>query len=155
MRIANQNADREIDYIQFQLKEFDSMSLVPGELVKWEEEINILQNAEGIKKALTTANYALEQSDASILSQLRTLSNEISPFKDIDEKLGRVYQQLENCILELDDVSALTAQLSEDIEYTRREVIRLLSCLQRIREANFCPSSRWLQEVNCLDLIYV
>lgn len=132
MRTANQNADREIDYIQFQLKEFDNISLVPGELVKWEEEINILQNAEGIKKALTTSNYALEQSDASVLSQLRTLSNEISPFKEIDDKLARLYQQLENCILELDDVSALAAQLSEDIEYSPEKINEIQGRLDQV-----------------------
>ncbi len=132
LRTANQNADREIDYIQFQLKEFENISLLPGELVKWEEEINVLQNAEGIKKALTASNYALEQSENAILSQLRTLSNELSPFKDIDPTLSKVYQQLENSILELDDVAALTAQLSDDIEYTPEKIDEIQERLDQV-----------------------
>lgn len=132
LRTANNNADREIDYIQFQLKEFENISLVPGELTKWEEEINVLQNAEGIKKALTSSHYALEQSENAILGQLRTLINDLSPFKDIDEKLSKVYKQLENCVLELDDVSALTEQLSEDIEYSPEKIDEIQERLDQV-----------------------
>jgi len=132
LRTANSNADREIDYIQFQLREFENISLAAGELVKWEEDINVLQNAEGIKKALTSANYALEQSDQSILSQLKTLTSALLPYKDMEEKLAKVFTQLNSCIMELEDVSAITEQLSEDIEYSPEKIDEIQDRLDQV-----------------------
>ncbi len=150
MRIANSNADREIDYIQFQLQEFENISLVPGELSKWEEEINVLQNAEGIKKALTGANYALEQSEHAILGQLRTLSNTLLPYKDMDENLAKVFTQLSNSILELEDVSAIIEQLSEDTEYTPEKIDEIqerLDLVYRLQKKHNAQSDEALLQI--------
>jgi len=132
LRTANSNADREIDYIQFQLQEFDNISLATGELVKWEEEINVLQNAEGIKKALSSANYALEQNDQSILSQLKAVTSALIAYKDMDENLTKVFTQLNNCILELEDVSAITEHLSEEIEYSPEKIDEIQDRLDQV-----------------------
>jgi DNA repair protein RecN (Recombination protein N) len=91
-----QDRERRLDFLEFQIKEIEKAQLVPGEEEELRQDRNILKNAEKIRVLVEEAigiTYAKENSISPLLSRLQTISNELAAyakeFKETNEAIGQ------------------------------------------------------------------
>lgn len=128
----NRTAATESEFVAFQLKELEEANLQEGEQEELETELNRLNNAEGIKKALGGAYHALEESEPSILSQLEAIQLEIQAFQSVDDVLKTIYERLESVHIELQDLSRELEGVAEDVEYDPQRIEEVQSRLDQL-----------------------
>jgi len=124
---------REMDFVAFQLKEFDEINLDQIEENELEEEYNILSNSEEIAQKLHGAVELLNEGESPILSNLKevgVLMEEISEYSNAYRDLS---QRIKSAIIELDDVVLDAQNASGDIEMNPKR----LATLDTIRSVIF------------------
>lgn len=118
----NASAEREMDFINFQLEEFNKVELVNGEQEKLEEEIGGLQNAEDIKRVLGAASQHLTESEQSVVGQLNELSNNLNSIVKYSPQIAKLYQRFESATLELQDISNELEAIGDQTEYNPERI---------------------------------
>jgi len=116
---------REMDFVAFQLKEFDEINLDQIEENELEEEYNILSNSEEIAQKLHGAVELLNEGESPILSNLKevgVLMEEISEYSNAYRDLS---QRIKSAIIELDDVVLDAQNASGDIEMNPKRLAQL------------------------------
>lgn len=124
---------REMDFVAFQLKEFDEINLDQIEENELEEEYNMLSNSEEIAQKLHGAVELLNEGESPILSNLKevgVLMEEISEYSNAYRDLS---QRIKSAIIELDDVVLDAQNASGDIEMNPKR----LATLDTIRSVIF------------------
>lgn len=117
----NGNNDREklLDYIKFQLEDIEKGNLKIGEEEDLKEEYNVLSNAEKINKGLVLSYGLLNgMSDESAI--LESMSKVISELKSIENHLDRIKEKremIEGAFYTIEEVSRDLRDLSEEIVY--------------------------------------
>ncbi len=118
LRSQKAQFERELDYHQFQFNELEEADLKEAELEDLDVELKLLTNAEGIKTALAKTYYDLEESEAPLVRQLKTLANSLTPFADMHPDIPALLQRLQSAHIELQDIAGeadrLTAHISSD-----------------------------------------
>lgn len=108
-------ASRELDYQQFLFQELDSLNFKPNELETLEAEADLLANADKIKQALSQVNFALQESEPSLVQQLKQLAglltNVSAALPDLSEQANR----LSSLQIELQDISREVNKLNHKI----------------------------------------
>jgi DNA repair protein RecN (Recombination protein N) len=97
------NADRE--YFEFQLEELVNASLIPGEQLEAEAELELLNHAEEIKTKLYNALHLLEESDQNILSSLSEARQSVGLASRFSTQLESLAERLESSYIELKDIT--------------------------------------------------
>ncbi len=118
----NQNATTEMDFLNFQLSEFNEAALVANEQSEMEETLARLTNAEDIKRTLGQAFQQLSESDQSVISQLSTLSMSIANIKDYHPDLGKIHERYESILLELQDLAQDFESIADDTEHDGEKI---------------------------------
>lgn len=116
---------REMDFVAFQLKEFDEINLDQIEENELEEEYNMLSNSEEIAQKLHGAVELLNEGESPILSNLKevgVLMEEISEYSNAYRDLS---QRIKSAIIELDDVVLDAQNASGDIEMNPKRLAQL------------------------------
>ncbi len=121
----NNQATQEMDFLQFQLDELHEAAFVAGEQTQLEEEMQTLSNAEGIKLILNKSYQHISEDEASIVSQLSDLANELGTYKDANKKLGDAYERLVSAKEELEDLAGELQGQEEDIEHDEARIIEV------------------------------
>lgn len=138
----NENASREIDFLTFQLKEFNDAELSIGEQEELEGELSKLINAEEIKSRLFEAYRYLSESEPSILGQLKELEVSINQIIDFHPSLKKVMGKFESLSLELQEVANDFEKIAEGTEYNPERIeeikgrLDLVYKLQNKHQAN-------------------
>lgn len=128
----NENAAKEIDFLNFQLKEFNDAELLDGEQEQLEDEIGKLTNAEDIKRVLGAAFQHLSESEQSVIGQLEEISSGLSGIKQFHPDLLKIYERYAGLILELQDISQEFEKIAEDTEYDPERIAVIQSRLDLI-----------------------
>ena len=118
----NASAEREMDFINFQLEEFNKVELIAGEQEKMEEELGTLQNAEDIKRILGAVRQHLTEDEQSVIGQLATLSNSLDKVKQFNPKIAALHERFESSILELEDLSGEFEVIGDSTEYNPERI---------------------------------
>lgn len=132
LRQLNEQSGREIEFIQFQLKEFNEVELLEGEQAKLEEELNRLSNAEDIKRTASGLFQSLSEHDPSIIGQLEELGVNLGNLKDFDPQLAQLHQRFTGLIFELQDLAAEFEKVAEDTEYDGERILEIQQRLDSI-----------------------
>ncbi len=141
----NQNATTEMDFLNFQLNEFNEASLMAGEQETMEEEITRLSNAEGIKRTLGQAFQLLSESEQSVIGQLEDVAIHINEVKDFHPDLESIHQRYQSVILELQDLAQDFEKIADGTEYdgeriseiqVRLDLIYKLQNKHRVKSVN-------------------
>jgi DNA repair protein RecN (Recombination protein N) len=128
----NSNAEKEIDFINFQLNEFNEAELIEGEQESLEVELKRLTNAESIKQNLAGAHQFLVENDHSLIGQLEEVLQSISEVKSYDEHLTALYNRFQGLILELQDVSEDFERVADKTEYDGERILEVQQRLDLI-----------------------
>ncbi len=118
----NENAAKEIDFINFQLEEFNGAELQAGEQEALEEELSMLTNAEEIKQTLASAFQHLSESEQSIISQLQEIGLSLGQISRYDSRVERIYERFEGLQVELEDLTREFEQIADDTEYDAERI---------------------------------
>lgn len=113
----NANGEKEIDFINFQLNEFNEAELITGEQEELESELKRLTNAESIKQILSEAYQFLNESDNSLLGQLEQVANSVGEIKSFHPDLIELFNRFNGLLLEIQDVSQDFEKIADQTEY--------------------------------------
>jgi len=108
---------RQIELYQFEINEIESASLKPDELDILEKERFILANSEKIQNTLSNCTDSLYESDNSIISRLKEISNELSKIKDIDDSFENPLETCNQSLFQLEDVASVLSKCVEGHDF--------------------------------------
>ncbi len=125
LRERNEHASREIEFIRFQLEEFENARLEAGEQERHEEELERLTNTEDIKQALADLQQQLVEQDPSLSGQLQELARRLAQVKRFDARLEPLYERFDALVVELDDLTREIENVAEDTEHDPERIAEL------------------------------
>ena len=129
----NRLIKQELDYNQFLFSELETIKLQPNEIEDIESELTILQNSDALKQSLGKASMLLNESDESIVIQLKNVINSLeSQAKNIPD-LQTIVERLTSSYIEIKDITTEVDDLFSSTHYDE-EKINLLT--DRLNEAN-------------------
>ncbi|MCB0662608.1 MAG: DNA repair protein RecN [Saprospiraceae bacterium] len=123
---------KEMDFLQFQLDEFEEIQLEDGEQETLEEELDQLNNAEDIKKALSGAFMQVSEHETAIVSQLKDVQRNLSQVEGYNSELKVMNEKLENLTLEIEDLGNSFGDLGDKIEYDPERIQEVETRLNKI-----------------------
>jgi len=133
----HRTANQEIDFLTFQMNEFNEVELIDGELGEKEKELEKLNNAEGIQSVGKLITHQLEEMDQNVIEILQSIVNEMSGVVGSDEKLGELQERIINTQEELRDVAREAAQIADVTEYDEERIEEInarLSIIYRLQK---------------------
>ena len=132
---------RNLDYFQFQFKELSEAKLIGNELTELESELQLLENADNIKRTLQQAFQGLSESDEAITSQLKNIISQVNSIKNLKPEIAELHQRLNSAALEIkdiaDEIDSLNQHINTDAERMQivSERIDLLNRLMKKHNA--------------------
>lgn len=145
-----EQAAREIDFINFQLEEFNKAELLPDEQEKLETEIQRLNNAEGIKRTLSGGYQHLSEDEQSVISQLESISIALNSVSKFDERLKSLQERFDGIVIELQDVANEFELVAENTEYDGERILEIqerLDLIYRLQNKHHVQSNQELIEI--------
>jgi len=108
--------EKELDYNQFQFNELDEAGFKENELEELDRELKLLNDAEGIKDALSNAYYDLKESETPIVYRLKVLVNQLHVYSS-HPNMPALIKRLESVHIELQDIAEETNSMNNHISY--------------------------------------
>ena len=125
-------AQKEQSYHLFLLEELQAAKLSVGQQEEYEQRFESLQHEEDIKSGFAKGFQALEDEQAGILSQIRTLKQALQGISKFSKAYQTLYDRVESAWIELEDISQEIQGLSVSIEDDPKQLENLQSKLQAI-----------------------
>ena len=125
-------ADKESDFLNFQLQEFNEAELMEGELEKMETEITKLSNAEDIKRTLGGAFQSLSESENSVISNLEEIGMALASLRKVYPDLEKIMERFDGAVLEIQDVASEFERIAEETEYDGERISEIQTRLDLI-----------------------
>lgn len=111
------NASKEIDFLSFQLEEFNRAELISGEQQRLEQELQRLSNAETIKRTMDATYRQLRDDDTAITVQLDELVKNVATIKKFHTDVANIHERLDNLRYELNDIAKECESIADDTEF--------------------------------------
>lgn len=131
-----QNREREIDYLQFQLNEFDELNPTEERELTLIKEKESLLNAEALNKVNQEFRYILlEENDGGILSKLRSLSSLASnglPNQEVENIRDKINLS-EELLLEAEELINQFSTNAENSDDTLDDILDELDRYQKLK----------------------
>lgn len=125
-------AAKEKDYLDFQLKEMLDANLVEGEEKKIEDELEFHTHSEEIKEALVKSAAVIKSGEPNVLVLLTEVKSKLSSIAAYNPKLAELLERLNATIIELKDIGTEVEFLEEKINYDPARVSILTERLENI-----------------------
>jgi DNA repair protein RecN (Recombination protein N) len=132
MKDKNDRAAREIEFLNFQLEEFNKAELIEGEQDKLESDQQTLQNAETIKRNLALAYQAISEDENAIVGQLRSVGQSIAQVKKYTPSVSKLHERFESLLFELEDIGSELESIAEDTEFNPERIAEIQTRLDTI-----------------------
>jgi len=143
----HRNSNQEMDFLNFQMKEFNDAELMPKEQEEKEKQLVKLTNAEDIQKIGHLLNHTLEDSEPSVIDTIQDLLNDLSNVMDSDESLGELYERLLAIQEELRDIAKEGGNIADDTEYDEELIEEINSRLNLIYRLQKKHNTNTLEEL--------
>ncbi|MFT4154112.1 DNA repair protein RecN [Parafilimonas sp.] len=119
---SKNNFQKELDYNRFLFDELHQASFSENELEDLDNELQLLSNAEEIKKALEASVYELKESEQPIVQTLKQLVNKLGAFASFNSNLEEIIKRLQSAQIELADISNELESLNSDVNYDEQRI---------------------------------
>ena len=106
---------KDKDYYEFQLKELSEIDLERVQISELEDELNLLTNAEEIRKQVYISAEALSSDNNGSLELLKQASDSLDSIKFPDEELNSLKERVQSLKLELEDLAYEVRNKSDKI----------------------------------------
>jgi DNA repair protein RecN (Recombination protein N) len=117
------NASKEIDFLTFQLEEFNKAELIEGEQEKLENDLVQSTNAENIKRITAMAYRHIQEDENSLNSQLEDLSKQVATMKKFHNDVSKLHTRLEELRYEMQDIASEFENIAESTEFDGQKII--------------------------------
>jgi len=111
---------KEGDYFRFLLDELSEVAFKEQEIEDLEAELRLLENAEGIKAALSGVYASLSEGEAPMVQQLKSLAHQLQGYTDLLAGLPALMERMVSVQIELQDIAGELGSLSEEVVYDPR-----------------------------------
>jgi DNA repair protein RecN (Recombination protein N) len=109
--------EKEFDYNRFRFNELAEAGFKEDELEELDAELQLLNNAEGIKTALARTNNDLKENETPIIQQIKILLNQLHPYSDYHPALPSLIQRMQSAQIELQDVADEAGRIGDHVNY--------------------------------------
>jgi DNA repair protein RecN (Recombination protein N) len=116
---------KEYDYNKFLFDELEEAALRENELEEAEAALQLLNNSEGIKTALSRVSYELDEGEQPMVQQLKTLINQLQIFSSYHAALPALLQRLQSAQVELKDIAGEIENINDEVQFDPRKVEQL------------------------------
>ena len=113
---------KESDYHQYIFNELDQLNLAENEFEDLETELKLLNNAEGIKTALSKVYFELKESEQPIVQQLKQLANQLQTFSDYHTSLPELVKRLQSAQIELQDIADEIDTVNDHVQFDQDRI---------------------------------
>jgi len=124
---------KQIDLYNFEINEIESAGLRPDELDILEKERFLLANSEKIQNVLSYCTDNLYESDNSIISRLKQISNELSKIKDINNSFEDSLEACNQSLFQLEDVAITLGKCVEEHDFDPERLEQIEDRIETIR----------------------
>ena len=114
--LIERNRENE-DFLRFQQKELADANLQAGEQETLEQTAETMSHAEDIKRVLHEADQCLDSEDAGVVNATRSLASQLGGIRDIYPEACELAERLDNCFIELKDISQEIASKMDEVEF--------------------------------------
>lgn len=145
-----QEANKETDYLTFQLEELLEVELKEGEIEELEMEQKTLQNAEEIARVVGGAAMHISENENCITDQMADLSNSIVRLVDYHPKLSQLLASFDSMQLELQEIGSDFQVIAEETEHDEeriQEVEERLTILYKLLTKHSVQTDKELLEI--------
>lgn len=146
----NNESAKEIDFLEFQLQEFNDAELLEGEDEMAEDELKTLSHAEDIKRVLSSLKQHLTESESAVVSQLKNLSFEMNNISKYSTDLESMQSKFEGLIFELEDMSNEMEILADKTAFDPEKIQEIrdrLDLVYRLQNKHQATSVNQLLEI--------
>lgn len=146
----NEASAKEVDFLQFQLEEFNKAELIENEQDKLEKELSVLANAEEIKRTMSAAYQYLAESEQSLVSQMEEMGILLHQIGKYDPKLARLSERYDGLAEELKDIASEFETIAEVTEYDPERILEIqarLDLIYRLQNKHKVNSVKELLEI--------
>ena len=140
LKKQSENLNSEIDYIEFQINEINSLNLKPGEDDDLKKRLHQLENFQTIYNSIINSkNYLngdIDNLSGGVINNLNQAISSLSQVLDYDSSLRELNSRLESSLYEIEDVSNNLDKYL-DIEFDESELEEInfrLSSIQSIKK---------------------
>lgn len=110
------------DYNNFLFNELEEAGFKENEIEEAEAELKLLTNSEGIKTALSKVTYGLNEAEAPIVQQLKTMQQQLQSYADYHADLPSVITRLQSAQVELKDIADEIERINEHVQYDPQRI---------------------------------
>jgi DNA repair protein RecN (Recombination protein N) len=146
----NEASSKEVDFLQFQLEEFNKAELAEDEQDKLEKELAVLAHAEEIKRTMSAAYRHLCDSEQSLVSQMEELGVLLHQIGKYDTKLANLSEKYDGLAEELKDLAGEFETIAEVTEYDPERIVEIqarLDLIYRLQNKHKVASVKELLEI--------
>jgi DNA repair protein RecN (Recombination protein N) len=111
---------KEGDYFRFLLDELSEVAFREQEIEDLEAELRLLENAEGIKAALSGVYSSLAEGEAPIVQQLKSLIHQLQGYTELLAGLPSLMERMVSVQIELQDIAGELGGLGDEVVYDPR-----------------------------------
>jgi len=117
-KLQNQEKDNKEDeeYLQFQLEELQKAKLDDVDITALEEEQQTLEKSEDIISALNEVNNALQESEFSVVEQLKLSVSKLNGVGNINNTLQEFGERAQSSYIELKDLALEIARHADQVQ---------------------------------------
>jgi DNA repair protein RecN (Recombination protein N) len=116
---------KEYDYNKFLFDELEEAGLHENELEEAEAALQLLNNSEGIKTALSRVSHELNEGEQPMVQQLKTLLNQLQTYSSYHTALPALLQRLQSAQVELKDIAGEIEHINDQVQYDPQKVEQL------------------------------
>ena len=124
---ANEDRERTLDLLNYQIEEIQNANLVLGEDDELENSIQTMSNYEKIANSVSATYDALQEN--SLNQSLTNLENA----GQYDSNLSSLAQRLQSAIIEIEDISSTLKEYMSNMSFSESELDNLTMRLENIK----------------------
>jgi len=114
--------NKEVDYNKFLFDELNDAGLKGNELEELDQELKLLNNAEGIKTALGKVYFELREGEHPMVQQLKSLQHSLQSFSAYHPELPILAERMQSVQIELQDIASEVERVSDHINYDPQRI---------------------------------
>ena len=117
LQSAAAEARSKQDYEEFLFNELEATALKTGEQEEMEAELEMLNNAENIKRSLANSYSLLSEQEMSVLPILKEAVSQLQAIEKFNQDYAALAERLRSSQIELKDIAQETSALEESIVF--------------------------------------
>ncbi|MEO8795484.1 MAG: DNA repair protein RecN [Daejeonella sp.] len=146
----SEKSKADINYYQFQFEELESAALKEDEQSSLETELEILTHAEDIKRSLSAAVFAVQDSEQAAIINLKEASNLLEQAEKYNPEISDYSERLKSALIEIKDIVAEIEQIEQKTHFNEArsaEINERLNVIYTLQKKHRVSSNKELLEL--------